>query len=84
MEELEAIWNMRSYERSRSYARNLAAVFQPCSYSEFNAHPDFDEAFQRWTQNDRHRGLDAIAAAIYANRRRFGTAGSVTLTEHGD
>jgi hypothetical protein len=58
MEELEAIWNMRSCERSRSYTRNLAAVFQPCSYSEFNAHPDFDEAFQRWTQNDRHRGLD--------------------------
>ena len=52
MEELEAIWNTRSYERNRSYTRNLAAVLQPCSYADFNAHPDFDEAFQRWTQND--------------------------------
>ena len=58
MEELEAIWNTRSYEMNRSFTRNLAAVLQPCSYAEFNAHPDFDEAFQRWTQNDRYRGLD--------------------------
>lgn len=60
MEELEAIWNTRSYETRRSYTRKLAAVLQPCSYADFDAHPDFDEAFRRWTQNDRYRGLDFV------------------------
>jgi hypothetical protein len=58
MKELDAIWNDRAFERSRSYTRRLAAILQPDSYADFQAHPDFDEAFQRWTQHDCYRGLD--------------------------
>jgi O-methyltransferase len=58
MKELDIIWNERAYERSLSYTRHLAAIFQPGSYADFHAHPDFDEAFRLWIQNDPYRGLD--------------------------
>ena len=58
MRELEAILAGRSYESTRSYTRHLAAILQPCSYTEFGTHPDFDKAFGLWTQRDHYRGLD--------------------------
>jgi Macrocin-O-methyltransferase (TylF) len=58
MEELDRIWTSRLFERGRSYNRLLAATLQPCSHAEFNAHPDFDDVFDLWTQRDNFRGLD--------------------------
>src|SRR5208283_1006381 len=49
-----------SYQNSRSYSRSLAAMLQPGSFTDFNAHPEFDEAFELWTQGDRYRGLDMV------------------------
>lgn len=60
MHELETIWNNRSYQHELSYTKQLAAMLQPGSYTDFNAHPDFDEAFRLWTQGDRYRGLDVV------------------------
>jgi hypothetical protein len=58
MIELETIWSKRSYETSRSYTRNLAAMLQPAAFTDHGAHAEFDAAFQRWTQDDTFRGLD--------------------------
>src|SRR6478672_3182570 len=58
MEELDRIWNSRSFEQSRSYNRSLALTLQPCSYADFNTHSDFENAFDLWTQRDLFRGLD--------------------------
>jgi hypothetical protein len=58
MRELDTIWTERSFDRSRSYNRHLALMLQPGSYTDFNAHVDFDEAFRRWVEDDTFRGLD--------------------------
>lgn len=60
MDELESIISNRNYLCSNSYSRSLALMLQPGSYSDFRAHPEFDEAFERWTQGDRYRGLDMV------------------------
>lgn len=58
MRTLEDIWKERRYEREVSYTNNLGLMLQPSSFSDFQAHPDFVEAFQLWTQKDPFRGLD--------------------------
>jgi len=60
MKKLKAIRNQRSYKKDADSVRRLAAMFQPESYSEFHAHPDFDEVFQRWIANDSDSGFDLI------------------------
>jgi O-methyltransferase len=55
---LGEIWKERRYEREVSYTKNLGLMLQPCSYTDFQAHPDFVEAFRLWTQKDSFRGLD--------------------------
>jgi hydrogenase maturation factor len=55
---LEAIWRDRRYERELSYTSKLGLMLQPDSFAEFQAHPDFAEAFRLWTQRDPFRGLD--------------------------
>lgn len=50
----------KAYELEASFSRTVALAFQPQSYSEFNLHPEFKEAFERWTQNDKYRGLDFV------------------------
>lgn len=42
MKKLSAIWNKRTYKKDADSVRHLAAMFQPESYEEFHAHPDFD------------------------------------------
>jgi hypothetical protein len=58
--EIERIFLNLSNKSSRSYSQSLAAMLQPGSYTDFNAHPEFDEAFELWTQGDKHRGLDMV------------------------
>jgi O-methyltransferase len=58
MKALQDIWEHRNFERERSYTNNLAIMLQPNSFADFHAHPEFDEVFRRWTQNDSFRGLD--------------------------
>ena len=58
MKALDEIWNSRQYERELSYTANIGLAFQPNSYSDFHAHPDFEEVFRLWTQRDAFRGLD--------------------------
>jgi hypothetical protein len=60
MDELESIIRNRSYQHARSYSRSLAAMLQPTSFTDFSAHPEFDKAFELWTQGDRYRGLDMV------------------------
>ncbi len=60
MKELDAIWSGRTYEQGPSYTKRLALAFQPESFAEFGNHPEFDEAFRRWTQGDVYRGLDIV------------------------
>ena len=38
------------YEREISYANHLGLMLQPNSFTDFQAYPDFVEAFQLWTQ----------------------------------
>lgn len=59
MKELDEIWDSKTFLGKRSYNRNLVLTLQPCSYSDFQSHPEFDEAFDLWTQGDHFRGLDA-------------------------
>jgi hypothetical protein len=58
MVELETILERVKNEGRAAYSQRLAACLQPTSYAEFDKHPDFDEAFRRWTQEDTFRGLD--------------------------
>lgn len=57
---LEDIWQNRQYEREMSYTKHLGLMLQPCSFTDFQAHPDFVEAFRLWTQKDLFRGLDLV------------------------
>lgn len=59
MRELDEIWGNQTYRGEGSYNKNLTLMLQPCSYSDFQAHPEFDDAFRLWTQGDHFRGLDA-------------------------
>ena len=38
------------YEREISYANHLGLMLQPNSFTDFQAYPDFVEAFRLWTQ----------------------------------
>ena len=38
------------YEREISYANHLGLMLQPTSFADFQAYPDFVEAFRLWTQ----------------------------------
>jgi O-methyltransferase len=58
MKELEDLWNNRSFELSASHTKNIAATFQPDSYADWNTHPDFLDVFERFTRNDKFRGMD--------------------------
>ncbi len=58
MKALEAIWNDRLYAKETSYTRHISALFQPDSYADFFQHPDFEEAFRRFTKGDSFRGMD--------------------------
>lgn len=58
MKALEALTRERAFDHEVSYTKTVALTFQPLSYADFNSHPEFEEAFGRWTQNDKGRGLD--------------------------
>ena len=58
MQDLNKIWHNQTYLSERSYNKNLMLTLQPCSYSDFQSHPEFDDAFGLWTQGDHFRGLD--------------------------
>jgi len=58
MKALDDIWSNRQYERELSYTPYIGLMFQPGSFSDFHAHPDFEEVFRLWTQRDAFRGLD--------------------------
>jgi O-methyltransferase len=58
MKALDAIWQDRQYEHEISYTNHLGLMLQPNSFADFQAHPDFAEAFRLWTQKDPFRGLD--------------------------
>ncbi len=60
MKELDAILDEQSSNESVNYSRRLAVMFQPESYSEFQAHPDFDEAYRRWITMDSYRRFDMV------------------------
>lgn len=60
MKALDVIMQERAYERERSYTKTVALAHQPQSYADFNSHPEFDEAFERWTRGDSFRGLDFV------------------------
>jgi len=55
---LDVLMEERAFDREASFSKTVGLAFQPQSYSDFNLHPEFEEAFQRWTQKDRYRGLD--------------------------
>ncbi|MCI0723373.1 MAG: hypothetical protein L0338_31085, partial [Acidobacteria bacterium] len=55
---LERYWENRWWERELSYTKHLGLMLQPSSFTEFQAHPDFVQAFRLWTQKDPFRGLD--------------------------
>src|SRR5258708_7821857 len=58
MKALEEIWADRRYHQELSYTNYLGLMLQPGSHADFHAHPEFDEVFRLWTQNDDFRGLD--------------------------
>src|SRR5450759_485645 len=58
MMELEKIWKLRLFDSEASYTTHLGAMFQPESYVDFGAHPEFEVVFRLWTHNDQYRGLD--------------------------
>ena len=60
MNALEQIWTERPYLHEKSYTREIGVMLQPTSFTEFQRHPEFDEAFRLWTQNDSFRGLDLV------------------------
>jgi FkbM family methyltransferase len=57
---LEDFWQNRQYEREITYTKNLGLMLQPSSFTDFQAHPDFVEAFRLWTQKDFFRGLNLV------------------------
>lgn len=60
MKILEDIWNERIFAREHCYTDNIGIMLQPSSQVDFNKHPEFVEAFRRWTQEDTFRGLDLV------------------------
>jgi hypothetical protein len=58
MKALDILAQERAVDGEVSYSSTIALTFQPQSYSDFNRHPEFEEVFRRWTQNDKNRGLD--------------------------
>ena len=58
MKALDILAQERAVDGEVSYSKTIALTFQPQSYSDFNRHPEFEEVFRRWTQNDKNRGLD--------------------------
>ena len=60
MKALDVIMQEGAFHRELSYTKKVALTLQPHSYADFDKHPEFAEAFERWTQNDRYRGLDFV------------------------
>lgn len=84
MQELDRIWTQRLFDAEPSYTRRLGAMFQPDSQAEFNAHPEFDEVFRRWTQGDNFRGLDkARVWSLILNIKQVLKTSSGALAELG-
>jgi O-methyltransferase len=55
---LEILTQEKAYEREASFTNTVALTLQPQSYAHFQNHLEFAEVFERWTQNDKYRGLD--------------------------
>lgn len=58
LSEVEKIFKDIAGRRGRTYDDRYAMILQPDGHNDFHAHPDFDEAFTLWTQDDAYRGLD--------------------------
>jgi O-methyltransferase len=55
---LELLTQEKAYEREASFTSTVGLTLQPQSFSHFHNHQEFAELFERWTQNDKFRGLD--------------------------
>jgi hypothetical protein len=60
MKALEAILKERIFDRELSYTKELAVAFQPGAFTDFGQHPEFHEAFSRFTREDAYRGMDIV------------------------
>jgi hypothetical protein len=54
---LDEVLNQRPFA-SESYTRRINFSFQPDSYADFDAHPEFATIFEKFTRDDRYRGMD--------------------------
>lgn len=57
---LDNFMKERTFDREITYTKSVAITLQPHSYADFNQHPEFEEVFERWTQEDKYRGLDFV------------------------
>jgi hypothetical protein len=84
MTALDEIWEKKSFQKESSYTKTIGIMLQPHSSADFGQHPEFDEAFRRWTQRDKFRGLDLARIWGFAlNCKQALTHGPGSVAELG-
>lgn len=58
MKMLDQLLETRAFDHDRTYSDRLNVGFQPDSHADFRQHPEFDELFRLFTQEDAYRGMD--------------------------
>jgi hypothetical protein len=84
MRELMKIWRRLPSHAARLRLERVTAMFQPESHIDFGAHPEFDEVFRLWSQNNLWGGLDkARLWSLILNIKRVLTKHSGAVAELG-
>jgi len=72
------------HDTEKTWNEKLALTFLPVSVSEFRSHPEYDEVFRFFTQEDRFRGMDtARLLGFVLNAKHVLTRCAGSLAELG-
>jgi len=58
MSTLDAVLERRLFAEEASYNKRINFCFQPDSHADFHAHPEFEEIFAKFSNDDAYRGMD--------------------------